>query len=141
VQRMHPFDAGLAALADRDHAEPPGVRPVEQVADELTITLLEDMQRQDHARVEHRAEWEQRQHLARRPRLAHTTTVRPGRPRLYRQDDLPADVAAGQLPVGVLDLGEREGPGDRHLELALGDQPGELGQYARAGPGRAALGL
>src|SRR5271155_1695044 len=30
VQRMHPVDAGLAALADRDHAESSRLRPVEQ---------------------------------------------------------------------------------------------------------------
>jgi len=64
VERAHAVDTGLASLADRDHAEPARLRPVEQVADELPVPLLEDVQRQHHAGVEHRAEREQRQHLA-----------------------------------------------------------------------------
>ena len=41
-------------------------------------------------------------------------------------DDLPADVAAGQPPVGVLDLTERVGRGDRHLQLARLIADGQL---------------
>src|SRR6266567_4620293 len=72
VERVHAVDAGLASLADRDHAEPARLGPVEQVADELPVPLLEDVQRQQHAGVEHRAEREQRQHLA------HNTILRDG---------------------------------------------------------------
>jgi hypothetical protein len=64
---VHPVDAGLAALADRDDTEPAGVRPVKQVTHELTVPFLENVQRQEHARVKHRAERKQRHHLAHRP--------------------------------------------------------------------------
>jgi hypothetical protein len=58
----------------------------------------------------------------------------PSGPGQAVQDDLAADVAARQLPVGVLDLAERgKRRGDRHLELAAGDQPGQFGQRGRAG--------
>jgi len=73
VQRTDPsdpVDPGLPALADRDHAELPWFRPPEQVPHQLPVAFLEDMQRQEHAGIQHRAEREQRQ------RLRHTTTVR-----------------------------------------------------------------
>ena len=54
-------------------------------------------------------------------------------PRSGRENDLPADVAARQPPVGVPDLAERVRRGDRQLQLAVRDQPGQLGQRARAG--------
>src|ERR1019366_8879820 len=64
VQRVHTVDASLAAFTDRDDTEPAGVRPVEQVPNELAVPFLEDVQRQQHARIEHRAERKQRHHLA-----------------------------------------------------------------------------
>src|SRR5260370_37668226 len=46
-----------------------------------------------------------------------------------------------EFPVGSLDLGQRVDGGDRDLELALLDQPGELVEHVRARPGCVALGL
>ncbi len=70
VERLHPLHAGLPALADRDHAEPPGIWPVQQVPDELPVTFLEDVQRQQHARD-------------RAPRRAGTTAASRPYPRQY----------------------------------------------------------
>src|SRR5208282_6756414 len=64
VEGVHAVDTGLAALADRDHAELARLRPVKQVPGEPSVPLFEDVQRKEHAGVEHRAEREQRQHLA-----------------------------------------------------------------------------
>ena len=137
VQRLNPEDPlrpGLAALADGDHAEAARLGPVEQVPDEPPVPVLEDMQRQEHAGIEHRAEREQRQHLAHGPD--------PTPPRSLRQeDDLAENMAFGESAVGLPDLAERVGRGHRHLQLGRRDQPCELGEHARAGPGRAALGL
>src|SRR5258708_31549530 len=46
-----------------------------------------------------------------------------------------------EFPVCSLDLGQRVDGGDRDLELALLDQPGELVEHVRARPGCVALGL
>src|SRR4029077_12538791 len=61
--------ARFAALADRDHAEPPWLRPVLQIADKLPVPVLEDVQGQQKAGEEHRAEREQRQRFAHDPTL------------------------------------------------------------------------
>ena len=74
VERRNPVHAGLAALTDRDHAELLRLRALQEVADELPVPLLEDVQRQHKPRVEHGAEREQRH------RLAHIATLcRPPR--------------------------------------------------------------
>jgi tetratricopeptide (TPR) repeat protein/transcriptional regulator with XRE-family HTH domain len=66
-----------------------------------------------------------------------------GSPRqvLRDQDDLAADVPGFQLAVGLADLVQRVGGGDRDLELAIGDEPGELGQRLRARGDRVSLRL
>ena len=69
VERRDAVHACLAALADRDHAKLLRLRPVQEVADQLPVPVLEDVQRQHQSRVEHGAEGEQRQ------RLAHAATV------------------------------------------------------------------
>src|SRR5437016_4752051 len=77
--------------------------------------------------------WLGRGHLTARPDL---------RTRASRlQDDLAAGVPLLELAVRGPDLGQRVDAGDRDLQLALVDQPGQLGQHAGAGRGRAALGL
>ena len=48
-----------------------GSGPLEQIPDELAVTFLEDVQRQEHAGVQHRAEREQRQQLAHPPPSLH----------------------------------------------------------------------
>jgi tetratricopeptide (TPR) repeat protein/transcriptional regulator with XRE-family HTH domain len=63
----------------------------------------------------------------------------PPRQVLRNQDDLAADVAGFESAVGLADLVQRVRCGDRDLELAAGDEPGELGQRPRAGADRVAL--
>jgi hypothetical protein len=53
----------LPATTDRDHPELPRLRPVEQVSDQPPVTILEDVQGQDHAGVQHRSQREERQRL------------------------------------------------------------------------------
>jgi tetratricopeptide (TPR) repeat protein/transcriptional regulator with XRE-family HTH domain len=57
------------------------------------------------------------------------------------QHDLATYVAAFQAAEGLADLVKRVGCGDRDLELAAGDEPGELGQRLGAGADRVALRL
>jgi hypothetical protein len=54
MQRGDTFRAHLAALTDRDHAEPPWLGLRLQVRGEQPVPLLEDVQGQAHAREQHR---------------------------------------------------------------------------------------
>jgi hypothetical protein len=62
VQGRDAVGADLPPLADLDHPEPPGLWLRAQVRDEQPVPLLEDVQRQAHAREKHRRqrkEWQQ----------------------------------------------------------------------------------
>ncbi len=81
MQRGDTLRAHLAALTDRDHAEPPGLGLRLQVRGEQPVPLLEDVQGQAHAREQHRRQREQGQQLAH----IEKSTSR-GHPRLARTD-------------------------------------------------------
>ena len=51
------------------------------------------------------------------------------------EDDLAAGVAAFDLGVGLADLRQRVDVRDRHLEVSVGDQAGQLGEHLGARPG------
>ena len=80
VPRAHPTRSHLVPRPDRQDAEAPlGRVAVLQVVEQLAVPRLEHVQRQPGARPEHRAEREQRDHLARAGSpLPHGPTV-PGR--------------------------------------------------------------
>jgi hypothetical protein len=77
------------------------------------------------------------------PRHGSAGRCRPGRRRRRseQQDDLAADVALGEQPVGVPHLIKREGRGDRDLQFTCRDQPGQLGEHRGARTGRVAFGF
>lgn len=52
------------------------------------------------------------------------------------EDDLAVGVAAFELGVGLADLRQRVDVRDRHLEVSVGDQGGQFGEYVGAWPGR-----
>ena len=52
------------------------------------------------------------------------------------EDDLAAGVAAFDLGVGLADLRQRVDVRDRHLEVSVGDQAGQLGEHLGARPSR-----
>src|SRR6266540_5505375 len=56
--------------------------------------------------------------------------------RLGPEDDLAVGVAAFELGVGLVDLRQRVDLRDRHLEVSVGDQAGQLGEHLGARPGR-----
>ena len=65
----------------------------------------------------------------------HASPIVPGPARTPRdQDDLAAGVAAFQLAVGVLHPLQRVGRGDGQLQLALGQQRGQLGEHLGRAP-------
>jgi hypothetical protein len=55
---------------------------------------------------------------------------------LGSEDDLAVGVAAFELGVGLADLRQRVDVRDRHLEVSVGDQAGQLGGHRGARPGR-----
>ena len=54
---------------------------------------------------------------------------------LGSEDDLAVGVAAFELGVGLADLCQRVDVRDRHLEVSVGDQAGQLGEHLGARPG------
>jgi catechol 2,3-dioxygenase-like lactoylglutathione lyase family enzyme len=52
------------------------------------------------------------------------------------EDDLAAGAAAFELGVGLADLRQRVDVRDRHLEVPVGDQVGQLGEHLGTRPGR-----
>jgi predicted TIM-barrel fold metal-dependent hydrolase len=79
VQRGDAVRADLPALADRDHPKPLRLGLRAQVRDEHPVALLENVQRQAHAREKHRGQREQGQQLAHIQEITSKAWRRAGR--------------------------------------------------------------
>ena len=86
-----------SAAPDRDDAELTRLGPGQQIADQLPVAVLEDVQRHQQARVENRAQREQRQQLAHAATLFAAVSFAREQPLPLGEDKLPL----GQPPEGT----------------------------------------